>query len=272
MNKNLIFLKLGGSLITNKDQASTLRPDVLSRLAKEIASALQADPQLSVLVGHGSGSFGHVEAKKHGTRNGYTPHNNDANQPDYWKGFAQVYRQAHKLHTLVMDELHSAGILAISFPPSASVESSDHQITNWSTSNIVHALQAGLVPVIFGDVVFDRKIGGTIESTEELFSYLCTRLKPGRILIAGVEDGVWLDYPANTKLCTQISSANIEEVLPSLQGSRSTDVTGGMDTKVREMLALAHSSPGLQIIIYNGTQAGSTLAVMLGEQRGTTIC
>ena len=271
MNKKLVFLKLGGSLITDKNQESTVRPTVLSRLADEIASALHADPNLSVLIGHGSGSFGHVAAKRHNTRNGIPDQRNQAEVSEYWQGFSMVYNQAHTLHTLVMGSLLSAGIPAVSFPPSATVECHAHQITRWPIENILWAIQARLVPVVYGDVVFDRQIGGTILSTEELFSYLCSRLEPGRILIAGIEDGVWLDFPAKTKLCTEITSANFEEVLPSLRGSGSTDVTGGMDAKVREMLALTHSLPGLEISIYNGTQAGSTFAGLRGERRGTTI-
>ena len=42
----LIFLKLGGSLLTDKTRPQALRGDVLARLASEIAGALtdRADP------------------------------------------------------------------------------------------------------------------------------------------------------------------------------------------------------------------------------------
>jgi isopentenyl phosphate kinase len=54
----LHFLKLGGSLITDKNEAHTHRPDVLARLGREIAAALEQDPSIKVVLGHGSGSFG----------------------------------------------------------------------------------------------------------------------------------------------------------------------------------------------------------------------
>ena len=60
----LTFLKLGGSLITDKDSPHTARPEILRRLAEEIAAARQHNPAMQLIIGHGSGSFGHMPAKK----------------------------------------------------------------------------------------------------------------------------------------------------------------------------------------------------------------
>jgi isopentenyl phosphate kinase len=59
MSQRLVFLKLGGSLITDKNQAHTARLDVLERMAFEIAAARAQDQDLKIVLGHGSGSFGH---------------------------------------------------------------------------------------------------------------------------------------------------------------------------------------------------------------------
>ena len=64
----MLFLKLGGSLITDKHTPRTPRPDVLARLMQEITEARAARPGMRIVLGHGSGSFGHVEAKRYGTR------------------------------------------------------------------------------------------------------------------------------------------------------------------------------------------------------------
>ena len=49
----MIFLKLGGSLITDKTGVEAARPAVLARLAAEIAAARAAQPGLPLLIGHG---------------------------------------------------------------------------------------------------------------------------------------------------------------------------------------------------------------------------
>ena len=66
----LVFVKLGGSLITDKRVAEAPRLEVIDRMAQEIAAARQADPALQIVIGHGSGSFGHLHGRKYGTRAG----------------------------------------------------------------------------------------------------------------------------------------------------------------------------------------------------------
>jgi len=65
-----VFLKLGGSLLTDKTQSEAVRLHVVRRMAKEIADAMARKPQLRLIIGHGSGSFGHVAAARYGTRLG----------------------------------------------------------------------------------------------------------------------------------------------------------------------------------------------------------
>ena len=62
--QELVFLKLGGSLITDKTQPYTVRPDKLADLAAQINRSLQTQPSLRLILGHGSGSFGHTAAKE----------------------------------------------------------------------------------------------------------------------------------------------------------------------------------------------------------------
>ncbi|MEO1290635.1 MAG: uridylate kinase, partial [Chloroflexota bacterium] len=84
------MIKLGGSLITDKTQEATLRPDVLARIADEIAQIYNSH-DLRLIVGHGSGSFGHFEAKRHGTIKG-------VETSEQWAGFASVARVASELN------------------------------------------------------------------------------------------------------------------------------------------------------------------------------
>lgn len=41
------------------------------------------------------------------------------------------------------------------------------------------ALEAGVVPVVHGDVSFDEELGGTVASTEEIFAFLAREMVPG---------------------------------------------------------------------------------------------
>ena len=65
----LVVLKLGGGLITEKSELCTLKPDVINKLAKLI-SKLTGSGYRIILV-HGAGSFGHLKAKKWHLHEGY---------------------------------------------------------------------------------------------------------------------------------------------------------------------------------------------------------
>ncbi len=261
----MIFLKIGGSLITDKASPSTPRPDVIARLAEEIAAARRERPGLRLVLGHGSGSFGHTAAGKYGTREG-------VRTPQGWRGFAEVWQAARSLNCLVTEALHAAGLPAVAFPLSTAATVEAGRIITWNLHPLQSALENGLLPVVYGDVAFDRERGGTILSTEEIFAYLSTSLKPRRILIAGTEPGVWADYPACTLLIPELTPADLERQRAALHGSSATDVTGGMLSKVTGMLSLLETHPVLdEVCIFGGEQPGNLRAALLGASPGTVL-
>jgi isopentenyl phosphate kinase len=262
--KELVFLKLGGSLITDKDHESTARPDVIQRLADEIARALADRPEMRLVLGHGSGSFGHAAAQKYGTRDG-------VQGAEAWIGFARVWKEARALNQIVVEALASAGLPVIAFPPSAAVTAENGTARRWDTAPIRAALDAGLLPLINGDVIFDGQKGGTILSTEDLFIYLAGALRPSRILLAGLEEGVWEDFPACTRLIQEITPSTFDEGTAQIGASTSVDVTGGMLEKVRLMLELCLRHPGLQARIFSGRKPFSVREALQGSPIGTLL-
>lgn len=275
--KELAFLKLGGSLITDKMKPYTPLLSVMDDLALQITTSLQTQPNLRLVIGHGAGSFGHVAASEYKTRDGYpqpsplTHRERDTTEENYWKGFAEVWYQASTLNRYVMEALHKAGLRTIALPPSASVIASDGRVAVWETTPIRMALAAGIVPVIFGDVVFDEVRGGTILSTENLFTFLVKALHPDRVLLAGIEEAVWEDFPERTRPIERITPESFEGIRHGVGRSAAADVTGGMEAKVREMLELIQENPGLKIQIFSGTQPGNLVRALLGDKLGTEI-
>ncbi|NWF64400.1 MAG: isopentenyl phosphate kinase family protein [Chloroflexi bacterium] len=264
MTNEIILLKLGGSLITNKDVAYTPRLDKLKELALEIKTALDSRPELKLILGHGSGSFGHVAAKKHGTREGVQTR-------EQWLGFTEVRFQAAELNRHVVQALLEAGLPALPFPPSASMISNKRKVTHHNAETIRRALDANLLPVVQGDVAFDETLGGTILSTEDVFAFLVREFHPQRILLAGIEAGVWADFPARTRLVKQIRLSDYEAMRSGIQGSASTDVTGGMKAKVEEMLSLIQNTKNLTVQIFTAKEPGYLTRALQGENMGTVL-
>jgi isopentenyl phosphate kinase len=262
--KDLTFLKLGGSVITDKDQPLTPRKDVISRLAKEIASARSTCPDLPILLGHGSGSFGHTAARKHGTRQG-------VRTAGEWMGFAEVWKDARALNQIVLETLQEHGLRVIAFPPSAAVTARDGHPLRWDTYPIRAALSAGLIPLVYGDTIFDEARGGTILSTEILFIYLAQELHPRRILLAGIEKGIWADFPARTELIDLITPKNFPALQGKIRGSASVDVTGGMLEKVESMMDIVENDPEFESLVFSGLEPNNIRNALLGSSPGTRL-
>jgi isopentenyl phosphate kinase len=260
---DLVFVKLGGSLITDKTRPETPRRDVIARLADEVRQALDARPDLLVLLGHGSGSFGHWHANRYGTRDGVCGR-------EAWIGYAQVAASAARLNRLVTDVFLDAGVPVLALQPSASARCRDGVLIDLDTKPIRRALEERLVPLIYGDVALDEVRGGTIISTEEIMAFLAGELRPGRILLLGETAGV---YGPEGGIISCIAADNMEVVASSLGGSRGVDVTGGMFSKVCQMLALVQSRPGLLVHILSGMEPGLLARALLDADlaQGTRI-
>jgi len=127
------------------------------------------------------------------------------------------------------------------------------------------------MPLIQGDVAFDASLNGVILSTEDLFFALAQRLHPQRILLAGLEKGVWADFPARTRLVEAITPESFEAVARGLGGAAGMDVTGGMRDKVEQMVRLVEQAPGLEVRVFSGEEAGNVQRALLGEAVGSLI-
>jgi isopentenyl phosphate kinase len=120
-------------------------------------------------------------------------------------------------------------------------------------------------------VAFDEVRGGTILSTEDLFSHLARAINPERILLAGLESAVWEDFPARTRKIEAITPGTFAEISRGVGKAVGADVTGGMEDKVTQMLELVQQNPELKIQIFSGAEPGNIARALAGETLGTWI-
>ena len=243
----LIFLKLGGSLLTNKNRESSARLETIERCAREVGRALHGRPELRLLLAHGSGSFGHVAAVRSRFGSGGVA------------GYAETGAAAARLNRIVTDIFLGAGLPVVSMQPSASALCDNGRLIEMGTGPIEFALVNGLIPFLFGDVAFDRSRGETIVSTEMLLAYFASVLQPRRIVLAGEVSGVYTADPLTltaAELIPRITPSSFPSVRALLGGSHGIDVTGGMLTKVEQMIELVGRFPGLSVHIISGETSG----------------
>lgn len=260
-----VFLKVGGSLITDKTRRETPRLEVLDRVAEEIARALGRRRDLRLVLGHGSGSYGHFAAERYGVHRSALAD---------WRGYAETAAAAARLNRLVIDRCLAAGVPAVSLQPSASARTRGGEIQELAAWPVAALLGRGLVPVVYGDVALDERQGCSIISTEAIMAYLAPSIAPRRFLLAAEVDGVYTADPLRDPAARPIpllTPAMWEAAERRLAGARGVDVTGGMRSKVRQMLDLVESQPGLEAFIFSGLAPGRVEAALLGEPGGTRL-
>lgn len=257
MNKPIILIKIGGSLITDKNKPFMLKERALDIICDEIKLATQTGKQL--IVGHGGGSFPHFPAKKYQTHKGIL-------NKDSYRGIVEVADAAAQLNRIVIKKLLEKGVNALSICPSSIMVAKNHQPHSVCLDSLEQALRLNLLPVLYGDQVLDTEIGCTIFSTEKVLGYIALHLKQKsypveHIIHCGQTNGV---YDADGKTIELINSQNLSKYQKILTGSHGVDVTGGMLHKVEETLMLAQK--GIPGLIIDGIEHGSLSKAVIGKK------
>lgn len=262
--KSVILVKLGGSLITDKTKEFTPRTGAIARLAREIAEA-RKKRKVPLVLGNGAGSFAHTPAKKYQTQKGLI-------NKESLHGFAVVQDAASRLNRIIVKALIEAGEDAISINPSSTIIAEDGEIKEFYLEPLKKLLKLGMIPVVYGDVVVDTKMGCCIQSTEKILNAIALRLRENGnkihcLVHYGTTTGV-LDK--NGRTIPKITPKNIHKIRKVIGGSDGIDVTGGMIHKVEEALNIAKQ--GISSYIMNGFEEEHLKKFILGKKvKGTLI-
>ena len=216
----MIVLKLGGSVVTDKDERETV-----DEAALNAAAAAVADYDGDVVVVHGGGSFGHPAAAERGVSG--TDGTRDAGDA------VAIHDAMGRLNAAVVDRLDAHGVAALPVRPLSLARKSPDGDLHLPTEGVAAMLDEGFVPVLHGDGVATAGDGVTVVSGDELVVDLAAGLGARRVGVCSTVPGV-LDEDGS--VIPEIRDC--EAVADALGASDATDVSGGMAAKVRELLAL----------------------------------
>lgn len=241
-----VVLKLGGSVVTDKDQPETVDGDRLAALATAISESASSD----LVVVHGGGSFGHPHAEEHGVSTTEGTHDAEA--------VRDVASAMERLNDAVVSALADGGIPAVPVHPFSTGNRTADGEVQLSTDQIRAMLDEGFVPVLHGDILTHVGEGATILSGDELVTTLATDFDADRVGLCSTVPGV-LDETGDVVDVIE----SYDDVAAGLSESEATDVTGGMAAKVRELLDL-----GSPAFVFGPDALRAFLA---GEDAGTRI-
>jgi len=216
----VIVVKLGGSVITEKERPETLDGPALDRAADAVAARPGGEP---LVVVHGGGSFGHHRADEHGVSVA-------SGTRDAGAAFA-VHGAMTTLNRFVLDRLHDRGVPALPVHPlSAAARDTDGKLT-LPLAAVERMLAESFVPVLHGDAVATAGEGVTVLSGDEIVARVAADLGADRVGLCSTVPGVLSEDGAVVSRVASLDDA-------ALDGSDATDVTGGMAGKVRTLLGL----------------------------------
>jgi len=247
-------------VVTIKDQEFTAHHGNIRRLAEEIKEAWPTP----VVIIHGGGSFGHPVAKRYGIAGGFT---SDRQIP----GFARTHQAMVDLNAIIVKALLDAGIPAMSVSPSSFITTDDGRMSNVDFEIVGRLVVRGVLPVLFGDAVFDRKKGFAILSGDQLAVRLAVSLGASKLIFGVDVDGVYTSNPKLSPEARLIDRLELDKIdgYVKIGESLSTDVTGGMLGKVSE--ARAAVGKGVEVQFVNATKPDVILKALKGEPVAGTI-
>ena len=232
MEKELIIIKFGGSLITDK---SSETPKINKKNLESIANILHKK-NYNLIIVHGAGSFGHPIAKKFDIAKGL---NDDFNQK---KAIKETRKQVRELNRIFCESLHKAGINTETIVPSSSmITNGPKEIVNFPYHMFKMALSENKVPITFGDVTDDKLQGISILSGDILMMNLAKYYKPFYSIFVMDHPGVFDGNPDNpdSKIIPIVNQENIEILKKQKESERIVDVTGGLIGKIECALEMA---------------------------------
>ena len=261
MKTEIIILKLGGSLLTDKSKPFSIRNKTLEQSVEEIIKSKK-----KLIIVHGGGSFGHPVAKEYGISDGF-----NKNIKDQFYGLAKTHDVMVKLNSRVIGSFLEKNYPVIALEPFSSFirESMEIKVNNLEV--IESLLEMGVTPVLYGDTILDREKIFSIISGDLIILELCKRLQKFRIskvIFAIEKDGIFIEKDGAVKFLNEIRIDQINELnLANLD--KKIDVTGGIKSKLKIISEIGKLEIPVQIL--NGLKKNYLFKGIMDEKVKSTI-
>jgi isopentenyl phosphate kinase len=226
----MILIKLGGSIITNKEKPLTPRIAAINKIARQLRKINEP-----LVIVHGGGSFGHYWSVRFDMHTKPSRYN--------LRGVSIIKNSMVHLDKIILDCLSKNRLEPYCLPPSNFMRG-ERPIPS-KIAEIEKIAQSHLVPVTYGDALWYGNKKTYILSGDRIMSILAKSLRPRLSIFVLNVDGLFSDLKTK-KLIRHMKRDRISiEEIPM-------DVTGGMRRKVQEATKI--SRMGLRVFFVNGNK------------------
>jgi len=249
-NKNIIILKLGGGLLTDKNKPFSIREEVVESAIRQV---IKANEKLILI--HGGGSFGHPLAKKYSISQGL-----DNSIPNQILGVAQTHHSMNRFNTYLINQFLEQEYPVLSIQAS-SIFIKDSEVTSTKSLDVIEtALDLNLMPILYGDIILDKQGSFSIISGDQIILALCQNLKDyniSKVVFAMESEGLYIVDKKNSENCKLVTECYSNELdsLNLADLGQKIDVTGGIKSKLDFIRTICKSKIPVQLI--NGLTEGN---------------
>ena len=226
----MILIKLGGSIITNKEKPLSARKKTIEKIVHELKKIDEP-----IIIVHGGGSFGHYWSVK------YDMHTKPSNYNTH--GVSVVKNSMIELNKIILNSFLKNKLNPYCLPPTDFIFGNKPIVKK--IKEIKKIAKAHFVPVTFGDALWFGKSKSYILSGDKIMTILAKILKPRLCIFVLNVDGLYSDLKTK-KLIHELKSQK------PLISKSSKDVTGGMKRKVDEATKI--SKNGINVFFVNGNK------------------
>jgi isopentenyl phosphate kinase len=226
----MILIKLGGSIITNKDKPLSARKSTIDKITKSLRKLDEP-----FVVVHGGGSFGHYWSVR------YDMHTRPARYSQH--GISVIKNSMISLNKIVLDSFLKNRLNPYCLPPTDFMNGNRPIIKK--VKEIEKIAKSNLVPITFGDALWYGKKKSYILSGDRIITILAKMIRPRLSIFVLNVDGVFSDLKTK-KLIYEMKGQRLQvSEIPM-------DVTGGMKRKLKEASEI--SRLGLDVFFVNGNK------------------
>jgi len=247
----LIIIKLGGSIITDKDNPFALRYNVVNNIAKDIHRFIDKTLK-SIVVVLGGGSFGHYMVSKYVKEKGFID-----------RECASITTNImNKLALMVADIFFQNNLHAIVFNSHAIFQYVNQELTCSGIELIKEYLRKGIIPILYGDVILHEKEFKVL-SGDEISWFLAHKLNAEKLIFVADVDGIY-DKPPDNPNAKFLPIISLSRSLDRIHAeTKEHDVTGGILEKLR--IGLKYHK-GFEVLIINGMKKENLYKALIGEE------
>lgn len=247
--RDTVLLKIGGSVLTTRDEPPAFRTEEALRIAAEIK-----DSGRPVVVLHGTGRFTKRLVAQEGASHDLLPEQSGLFAATFWQAATAVNNH-------LVAAFGAAGVNAVPIPPVALFESRGGRLTKVRLDTVSRCLHRGLVPLVHGGVLLDGRRGYYLCSSDQMMAALAKALRPDRVLFASDVEGIFRRWPPD------VGDGPIRVVGPraalELAGVDMDERTvGGMRDKLSHALGCA--SFANRCLVFDGLVSGRLRQALLG--------